>query len=103
MTEEIEKTEEIETEEFELLTPTEKVEIKDWFKAAAVRAIKSAAQSGIAAIGVSSIDVIHTDWLGILSIAVGGAILSILTSIAGIPEVADGKNVLEIQKGATND
>lgn len=59
---------------------------KLWFKCAGVRALKTVAQSAIASIGASAaID--EVDWLIVGSTALLAGILSILTSIAGLPEV----------------
>lgn len=59
---------------------------KLWVKCAAIRALKTIAQSAIASIGASA--VFHeVDWLIVGSTALLAGILSILTSIAGIPEV----------------
>lgn len=45
------------------------------------RAVKTAAQFALGAIGADQLDVVSADWGGIVSLAVGGAVLSILTSI----------------------
>jgi len=56
-----------------------------WFKAAGIRALKTVAQAAIAAIGTTA--VFHeVDWMLIGSTALLSGILSLLTSIAGIPE-----------------
>ncbi len=62
---------------------------KKWLKAAAVRAIKTMAQSAIGVIGAAAAfgDV---NWPMVLSAAVVAGIVSILTSIEGLPEVAQG-------------
>lgn len=59
---------------------------KKWLKAAAVRAIKTMAQTAVALIGVSVV-LSDVDWLTVLSASVLSGILSVLTSIAGLPEV----------------
>ena len=59
---------------------------KQWFKAAAIRAIKTVAQSAIATIG-TSIALGEVDWVYVASASILAGILSILTSIAGLPEV----------------
>lgn len=59
---------------------------KKWFKAAAVRAIKTVAQTAIATIGTSAV-ICDVDWLMVLSASALAGVLSILTSIAGLPEV----------------
>lgn len=59
---------------------------KQWWKAAGVRAIKTVAQAAVGAIGASTI-MGEVNWLTVGSTALLAGILSILTSIAGIPEV----------------
>lgn len=58
-----------------------------WIKAAFVRAVKTAAQSAIAVLGAGAVDVIAVDWQAVGSVALGAAVLSVLTSLAGLPEV----------------
>lgn len=58
----------------------------NWAKAAGVRAIKTVAQSAIAAIGASAM-ISEVDWVVVASTAVLAGVVSILTSIAGLPEV----------------
>jgi len=64
------------------------VDFKQWFKAAGVRAIKTVAQSAIATIGVSAA-MSDVDWLLVGSASLLAGILSMLTSIAGLPEVPE--------------
>ena len=64
--------------------------IKQWAIAAGIRAIKTAAQTGVVLIGTDVLNIVSLDWTYILGCAAGAAVLSILTSIAGIPEVDDG-------------
>ena len=59
---------------------------KQWTKAAAVRAIKTVAQTAVGAIGASTV-VSSVDWKVVVSSAVLAGVVSILTSIAGLPEV----------------
>lgn len=61
---------------------------KKWFKAAAIRAIKTMAQTVIATIGTTAL-LSEVNWLVVLSSSVLAGILSILTSLAGLPEVKD--------------
>lgn len=62
---------------------------KEWFKAAGIRAIKTVAQTAIGVIG-SAVVLGDVNWIMVGSAAILAGILSILTSIAGLPEV-DGK------------
>ena len=57
-----------------------------WWKAAAVRALKTIAQTAIATIGTSAV-ISEVNWLMVLSASMLAGILSLLTSIAGLPEV----------------
>lgn len=59
---------------------------KDWLKAAAIRAIKTIAQTAIATIGTSAV-ISAVDWKMVLSASILAGGLSLLTSVAGIPEV----------------
>ena len=59
---------------------------KNWFKAAGIRAIKTIAQTAIATIGTSAI-LSEVNWAVVGSAALLAGILSLLTSIAGLPEV----------------
>lgn len=59
-----------------------------WFKAAGVRALKTVAQTAIATIGTSAV-LSAVDWKVVASASVLAGILSLLTSLAGIPEVEE--------------
>ena len=61
---------------------------KKWLKSAAVRAVKTVAQSAVATIGTAAaLGVV--DWVMVISASTLAGILSILTSIAGLPEVKE--------------
>lgn len=57
-----------------------------WWKAAAIRAIKTVAQTAIAVIGTSAM-LESVNWIAVASASVLAGILSLLTSVAGLPEV----------------
>lgn len=61
---------------------------KSWLKAAGMRAIKTVAQTAIATIGTSAL-IGDVNWVMVGSAALLAGILSMLTSIAGLPEVKD--------------
>lgn len=59
--------------------------MEKWIKAAGVRAVKTMAQSAIAMIGTSAV-LDDVNWVGVVSAAVLAGVLSLLTSVAGLPE-----------------
>ena len=61
---------------------------KRWIKAAAVRAIKTVAQTAIATIGTTAV-IGDVKWMMVASASILAGILSVLTSIAGLPEVSE--------------
>lgn len=63
---------------------------KLWIKAAAIRAVKTICQAAIATIGTAAI-ISEIDWKYIMSASLLAGILSILTSLAGLPEVDNGE------------
>ena len=67
---------------------------KNWLKAAGIRAIKTVAQTALATIGTAAM-MGDVNWVMVGSAAVLAGILSMLTSIAGLPEVTSTKGVDE--------
>ena len=63
---------------------------KKWLKAAGVRAVKTVAQTAVAMIPVAA-TIQQVDWLTVLGTAALAGVVSILTSLAGLPEVKDGE------------
>ena len=59
--------------------------MEKWFKAAGVRAVKTMAQTAVATIGTSAV-LDDVNWVGVVSAAVLAGALSLLTSVAGLPE-----------------
>lgn len=64
--------------------------VKKWMKAAGVRAIKTVAQTAVAMIGTSVV-IEDVNWQVVVSAAVLAGVLSILTSVAGLPEVKEAE------------
>ena len=60
---------------------------RNFWKAALIRAIKTFAQAMVAQIGAGSVGIVQFDWVGALSVSAMAAVLSIFTSLAGLPEV----------------
>ena len=61
---------------------------KKWIKCAGIRAIKTVAQTAVATIGTSVV-MSEVNWIAVLSASVLAGILSLLTSLAGLPEMED--------------
>ena len=61
---------------------------KAWWKAAGIRAIKTFAQAAVAGIPVA-VSIIEVNWLHVLGTAALAAVISLLTSLAGLPEVEE--------------
>ena len=61
---------------------------KKWWKAAGIRAIKTVAQTAVATIGTSMI-LSEVNWIAVASASALAGILSLLTSVAGLPEVKE--------------
>lgn len=66
------------------------VNTKKWFKAAGVRAVKTMAQTALSMLTVGQA-VMEVNWVNVLSVTATAGIISILTSIGGIPEVKEGE------------
>lgn len=65
-----------------------KNEVKNWLKAAGVRAIKTVAQTAVATIGTAAV-IGDVNWIMVASAAALAGVLSLLTSVAGLPELTE--------------
>lgn len=63
-----------------------KYNFKDWIKAAGIRAIKTVAQTAVATIGTAVV-MGNVDWIMVASASALSGIVSLLTSVAGLPEL----------------
>lgn len=62
---------------------------KKWWKCAGIRAVKTLAQTAVATIGTSVL-LADVDWVAVVSASILAGILSLLTSLAGLPEMEEG-------------
>lgn len=69
---------------------------KNWWIASLIRALRTFCQTAVALIGTELVGFTELDWIHIASVAGVAAVLSILTSLAGLPEV-------KAEEGATNE
>ena len=60
---------------------------KEWIKAAGIRALKTVAQTAVATIGTTAIVLSDVNWWAVLSASLMAGVLSLLTSVAGLPEL----------------
>lgn len=65
-----------------------KTNLKKWIKAAGVRAVKTIAQTAVATIGTAAV-LGEVNWIAVGSAALLAGVLSLLTSVAGLPEVTE--------------
>ena len=61
-----------------------------WLKAAGIRAIKTVAQTAVATIGTTAV-IAEVDWVMVASASALAGVLSLLTSVAGLPELKEGE------------
>lgn len=73
-------------------------DLKAWAIAAGMRAFRTFCQTAVALIGTNAVGITDVDWIGVASGATLAAVVSLLTSAAGIPEVADGASLPEITR-----
>ena len=66
------------------------IDTKRWFKAAAIRAVRTMAQTAIPMIPVG-VSIVAVDWKVVLGVCLCAGVLSLITSVGGIPEVSSDK------------
>ena len=70
---------------------------RQWWKAAGIRVLKTFCQTLVALIGTSAVSIVDLDWQQMLGVAATAALVSLLTSIAGLPEVEAKKELEEVK------
>ena len=73
--------------------------IKEWGRAALVRAVKTGAQTLASLIGTGAVGITDLDWPALLGVTATAMLLSVLMSVAGLPEVSDGESPLHMKSG----
>lgn len=62
-------------------------ELLNWVKAAGIRAIKTVAQTAVGMLSGEAMGIMEADWMAVASVAAMAGVVSLLTSIAGLPEL----------------
>lgn len=65
--------------------------MKNWIKAAGIRAVKTFAQAAVSMLSGDMLGIMEVDWLAVLSVSAMAAVVSLLTSVAGLPELKSGQ------------
>lgn len=60
-----------------------------WIKAAGIRAAKTMAQTAVGMLTGSMVGIMEVDWIAVLSVSAMAGVVSVLTSIAGLPELKE--------------
>ena len=66
-----------------------KGEILRWLRAAGIRALRTFAQTAAGMLTGEAVGILQVDWLAVLSVSATAAALSLLTSVAGLPELEE--------------
>lgn len=60
-----------------------------WMKAAGIRAVKTVAQTAVGMLSGEMLGIMEADWLAVLSVSAMSGVVSLLTSVAGLPELKE--------------
>lgn len=63
--------------------------MKKWLRAAGVRCVKTIAQTAVSMLSAGMVGILEVDWLNVISVSVMAGITSLLTSVAGLPELRE--------------
>lgn len=61
--------------------------MKKWLRAAGVRALKTVSQAAVSMLSGNMLGIVDVDWLSVLSVSAMAGVVSLLTSVAGLPEL----------------
>lgn len=61
-----------------------------WWAAAGIRSVKTFAQTTVGLVGADLLSILQVDWGGIAAVGATASLVSLLTSLAGLPELEDG-------------
>lgn len=64
-------------------------EMLKWLKAAGIRAVKTVAQTAVGMLSGEMLGIMEADWLAVLSVSAMSGVVSLLTSVAGLPELKE--------------
>ena len=78
-------------------------QLRAWGRAVVVRAVKTWAQSAVALIGTNAASVTSLDWPQVLGASATAAVVSVLTSLAGLPEAGGDSVVAMAKEGSDED
>ena len=71
----------------------------NWAKAAAIRAVKTIAQTAVGMLTGEMVGIMEADWLAVASVSLMAGIVSLLTSLAGLPEECLGTEGTDVNGG----
>ena len=63
--------------------------MKKWLKSVGIRVIKTMAETGLSVIATNAVGITDVDWIGLLSACLLSGIITLLTCIKGLPEIAE--------------